>query len=371
MPPSAESDFDLAVVTQDPRFGGGALAQTEAFIGAARALGRRPHAFYGVQPGLAGRSSCLSIGTTAARTVARGVESANQLVAAQRLSPLLRGHDVWVVAATATHGLAALRSGEPYACWVGTPLDAETTGRRAGLPTTSRLAAAVNAPFLTRIERAVLRGARRVFATGAWSRAALANVAGLALTDVGILPIPVDVDRLRPGLGRPREPATLVLVGRLDDPRKNIALALETFLRVRAAIPEARLLLVGEGSPPPLPPGAEALGYVDDLATVLHRASVLVLPSRQEGFGIVVAEALAAGLAVVSTPCGGPEALLRESGGGTVVGSFDSADMAQAILDLLHDPARRARIADAGRAYVEREHHPGRLQELLAKELGR
>ena len=101
----------------------------------------------------------------------------------------------------------------------------------------------------------------------------------------------------------------LVFVGRANDPRKNVGLLLDAL----PLLPGVRALLVGEPPDTPLPERAQATGVVPSIAPFLRRGTMLVLPSHQEGFGIVGAEAMAAGLPVVTTPSGGPEALVRDS----------------------------------------------------------
>ena len=359
---------DLAVVGADPRFGGGALAQMEAFWRGASELGREPTFEHLAHPSLAGVSiegSPLD-GPGLPAPFGR-FDAANQLAAGWRLAPRLRAaKSVWVVSTTAAHGYAALRTGRPYACWIGTGLADEWAGRRPGLVASRRLAIRVNAPILRRLERQVLRAATHVYATSPWSRGSVARAAGLAEEEVGILPIPVDLERFVPApdeewratLERP----LIAFVGRGDDSRKNLPLLLDAM----AALPEARLLLVGSPPPGPLPEGVESTGVVPTVAAHLRRATLFVLPSHQEGFGIAAAEALAAGLPVVTTPSGGPEALVRDSGGGVVLSSFSRDELAATLRELLADPARLEQLRRRGREHVAREHSPARLRELLA-----
>ena len=143
-------------------------------------------------------------------------------------------------------------------------------------------------------------------------------------------------------------------------------LLLAAWPEVRARIPDARLRLVGRPPAGPLPAGVEAVGEVASVAPELRQASLFVLPSFQEGFGIVVAEALASGVPAVVTPCGGPEELVRESGGGTVLADFEPETLADAIVTALGDPQRLAEQRARGRSYVEAHHSPARFRTELA-----
>ena len=374
--------LDLAVVGQDPRFGGGYRSFATAFWNAAAGLGREPHLFY------LSRAHGLSLAPpraalrpreelhepfagTAFPSLLPELDAVNQLAGARRIAPRLRdARSVWVVAASAPYGAAARRSGRPYACWLATGLESEWASRRPGLPASRRAALALNAPVLRRLERDVVRGARLVYGISPASAGTIAAAAGLPLERVGWLPIPVDLDAFAPEpdetwLARLERPA-IAFVGRGADPRKNVRALLDALPAIRARVPGASVRLIGEPPPGPYPEGIEALGAVGSIAPHLRGASLLVLPSLQEGFGIVVAEALACGVPVVVTPSGGPEELVRTSGGGVVLGGFSAEELAGTAAELLSDRERLLVMRRAGRAYVEREHSPARLRGLLA-----
>jgi glycosyltransferase involved in cell wall biosynthesis len=364
---------DLAVVAQDPRFGRGVLAQLEAFWRGAAGLGRHPNLLYLRRRSLARVDlSGSPLDLPGLPGALSAVDALHQTVDARRLVPHLRpARSVWVVSTTASYGYPAARSGRPYACWIGTALADEHEARRRGLPPARRLALAANAPVLRQLERTVLRGAARVYATTPATVDRLAAVAGLDAGAVGVLPIPVDAARFSPlpddvwlaGLAAP----TLVFVGAASDPRKNVGLLLDAFAMLRERVPMARLRLVG---PPPaatLPAGVEATGHVASTPDYLRDAALFVLPSLQEGFGVVAAEALACGVPVLTTPSGGPEHLVRASAGGVVLEGFDPGELAEAAAGLLESTDTLAQMRAAGRNYIVREHSPERFQALLAE----
>jgi glycosyltransferase involved in cell wall biosynthesis len=236
-----------------------------------------------------------------------------------------------------------------------------------------RLAAGASVPWLERLERNVLAGATALYATSAASRGDVAVAAGRPEEDVGLLPIPVDSEHFSPADDATWRDAlsapVLVFVGRTDDPRKNLPLLLDSFATLRETHRGARLRLVGGPLATPPPAGVDVVGRVADVAAELRTAALFVLPSRQEGFCIAAAEALAAGLPVISTPCGGPEDLIRSSGGGEILGRFDPAELAAAIAHLADDTDAAVAKRTAGRAYVERVHAPSRFRELVGAAL--
>lgn len=138
----------------------------------------------------------------------------------------------------------------------------------------------------------------------------------------------------------PASLTTIVAMGRMVE-QKDFATLLTAFAQVRQSRP-ARLVILGDG---PLRPALQAQagalgiagdvampGFVDTPLAHLSRASLFVLSSRHEGFGNVVAEALACGTPVVSTDCKhGPAEILDGGRFGTLVPVADTTAMALAI----------------------------------------
>lgn len=210
---------------------------------------------------------------------------------------------------------------------------------------------------------AVVRDADRVVVP---TRAVAAEVAevlplGDRVTVIGegvstALALPPDADRRAAALGLPGTGYLLSLA--TLEPRKALDVLLATLAHPGA--PPLPLLVVGQpgwGGVDPLataaglglPPGrVRVLGRLPDadLAVVLARARVLVAPSRAEGFGLPVLEAMAAGVPVVSSDA---PALVEVGGGATrVVPREDTVALARALAEVCGDAALRDRMAAAG-----------------------
>jgi glycosyltransferase involved in cell wall biosynthesis len=162
--------------------------------------------------------------------------------------------------------------------------------------------------------------------------------------------------RLRLGLD---ELPTVVCIGRLSR-QKGQDVLLEAWPAIVEGVPEAQLVLVGDGPEEKSLRGragqdVQLVGKRADVADWLAAADVAAFPSRWEGMSIGMLEAMARGRSVVASDVGGAqEALGREAG--ALVPPEDAAALANAIGARLRDPERTAAEGHAARERVERSH---------------
>ena len=181
------------------------------------------------------------------------------------------------------------------------------------------------------------------------------------------LSIPVDTDVFTPP-ATDATPAVFGFAARFEDPRKNLGLALEALARLRANGKNVRFRLAGA-----MPTAAtrarvaelgltDAVDFVGELSSTnlpdFYRSlDVFVLPSHQEGLCIAGLEAMACGVPVVSTRCGGPEDYVRDDETGFLVDARPEA-MAGAMARIADDrPLRRCLSTVARMAAVQEFSH--------------
>ncbi|MBA2708759.1 MAG: glycosyltransferase family 4 protein [Gemmatimonadaceae bacterium] len=204
--------------------------------------------------------------------------------------------------------------------------------------------------------RYVMRKSARVTAVSTWLAAEVTTLDGRAMPEVA--PMPVATEKFGPG--QTREKNRLLFAGRLNSQK-----GLHHLLHGLAATkPLAHLDVVGEGSAgPELRALASTLGVadrvtwhgqVDQLSLVRHyqRATALVVPSTDEGLGLVAAEALLCETPVIAFRSGGLVDVVQHETTGILVNPGDTSQLAAAIDEVVDDAAHMQALARAGRISV-------------------
>jgi glycosyltransferase involved in cell wall biosynthesis len=145
------------------------------------------------------------------------------------------------------------------------------------------------------------------------------------------------------------DPDQILFVGRVDHV-KGVDLAIQAFTKALERRPSLKLLIVGPGESVAAPPQVQFMGKLaaDAIQKLRLQSSLYLCSSRFENFPYVIAEAMALGMPVLSSPTFGALALIQDQ----VTGRIISADLADAILDMLNDRPRLAEIGAAARKSV-------------------
>jgi glycosyltransferase involved in cell wall biosynthesis len=248
-------------------------------------------------------------------------------------------------------------------------------------PVCHRLAAALRTPFVLSVhhyqERGDLRADARCLAVLACSesiRENLVNDARLPKELIHVVPLGIEIPADLPPPPEAAGRAPLVATFAQLTPKQDVA----TFVQAAAAIARqapggSQFLIVGEG------PEESRLRKLASqlqvhkqiifshagvpLERILPEISVYVQTARREGFGLAVLQAMAWGRPVVATAVGGLIGLVRDGQTGFLVPAGDAAAVAARTVDLLGDPARRATMAQNGRALAVKEFSLARMIE--------
>ncbi|MBN2084382.1 MAG: glycosyltransferase family 4 protein [Anaerolineales bacterium] len=238
-------------------------------------------------------------------------------------------------------------------------------------------------PLLRNVFAPSLRRAGRIIAISQAVRRFLIDVEKADPGKIDVVPYGIDADAraraahpnlFRRAIGAEAEPI-VGFVGRLTR-QKGVDVLLRAFARVEKRHPEARLVLAGDG---PDRPALERLarslglrrvmflGWRNDVADIMSDISLLAVPSRWEGFGLVALEAMALGKPVVAARVSALPEIVAAEETGLLVSSGSETELAEALLSLLLDPARAGRMGRAGKARVIKEFPVGRMAQWTAE----
>jgi phosphatidyl-myo-inositol dimannoside synthase len=242
---------------------------------------------------------------------------------------------------------------------------------------------------LTSSQQRALRGAAVLLANSAYTSArvvaAHAWVRPPAICPLTLPPAEPGDESTRLAPEHVWGPHAVLLVGRLASAEqyKGHDQLIDAWPAVLSHVPDARLVFVGDGDDVPrLRAKAQALGVASSLVTtgflddrVVQRAyrdaAVFAMPSRNEGFGLVYLEAMAAGLPCIGSTEDAAAEIIEDGKSGFLVEQSDSAGLAHRLVSLLNDPARRREMGGRGRALLEQRFSYAQFRDRVIAALSR
>lgn len=244
--------------------------------------------------------------------------------------------------------------GVPFLAWIATPWEADRRNRISRYSRQRRLVDnLITRPVVSGLERTILQSRYGNFLTlSSYTLQALNQISGRNIESKMLLPVDSQVFTVN---NEKTITWRVGFSGRYCDPRKNIKLLLKaTQISIQRGF-DIELVLVGDKDPS----GMDELLYKyrlkdkvrcyshmnsEDLSELLQTFDVFVIPSHQEGLCISALEAMACGVPVVSTYCGGPEEFVITGETGYLVDSIPDA-LAKAIEDICTDRNRRKNLS--------------------------
>lgn len=180
-------------------------------------------------------------------------------------------------------------------------------------------------------------------------------------TDAVVIPNGISTEFFNSAKANPewKKPFTIGFIGRFSEPRKGLSVLLEALPNIARIFPEFRVLIAGPGEGieamqsinPALRNRLQFLGRINDeeKASFLKSLDLYVAPNTGgESFGIILTEAMAAGVPVVASDIPAFKYLLDDGRYGKLFENENSEQLATAILELLRKPEIRGELARLG-----------------------
>ena len=214
------------------------------------------------------------------------------------------------------------------------------------------------------LERVAFRRSSRLIAVSGSVARDLSRI-GVPADRISVILNGVDTNEFHPGpadrrkAGVPETVPLALFAGDLKSPRKN----LKTVLRALAAVPGLHLAIAGREADTPYPALARDLGIADrvhflgfrrDMPDLMRAADLFVFPSRYEACSLVLLEALASGLPVVTARSAGGSELIGPEVGLVLEDADDVDSLALAMRTLVADADHRHTMGRSARALAER-----------------
>jgi len=225
------------------------------------------------------------------------------------------------------------------------------------------------------LEKKILRQTKVVLAVSEKVKQELLDI-GIPKEAIRVILNGVDLQEFCPGesdrkpLGLPENVTLALFAGDIRTNRKN----LDTVLRAMVQVPELHLAVVGNTTGSSYPQLAAKLqisdrvhflGYRQDLPEVMRTADFFVFPSRYEPFGMVVTEAMASALPVITTKTAGAAEIVTPNCGIVLADSEDTEALSQALNLLTRNPDQRKQMGKGARLIAEQHSWSSKAQSYI------
>jgi glycosyltransferase involved in cell wall biosynthesis len=232
--------------------------------------------------------------------------------------------------------------------------------------------------WASRLERFTVHRAHAVISPSEQCSSSLKASGWLKRRDIHLVPFAVDWTLWETGAPVSETAPTVLFVGRVER-RKAPELLVEAISAIRTKVPNAQAVFIGESSGEREglsykdwasqrskgDGGSKFLGSVsrDEIVHWLGKSRVLAMPSISESFGLVAAEAMAAGRPVVITTSSGIAKLVQKGGAGCAIPPGDASALAEALLPFLTDASYAAEVGERARVAARQLLDPATVAE--------
>ncbi len=279
------------------------------------------------------------------------------------LSPRLDAYDIIHDNQTLAPGVLALQNSPvPLVTTIHHPI---TFDRDIALANTTSLGLRLlirRWHYFLRMQTRVATRLQRIITVSENSKEDIGNAFGVDRARIDVVYNGIDTHAFSPQPDTPRAPRLLITTASADQPLKGTQHLIPAFARMKKEYKDLRLIFIGK----PKPGGdteqlirqhnlMDSIEFVhgvgvEDIVKLYARATLAIVPSEYEGFGLPAAEAMSCGVPVITTDGGALPEVVGDCG--VVVPRADPVALCRATLNLLKDADQRRYFAAAGRNRV-------------------
>ncbi|NRA45716.1 MAG: glycosyltransferase family 4 protein [Oligoflexales bacterium] len=282
------------------------------------------------------------------------------------------------VGGSAHSALPLLKNNKSYSIWIATPYLDDRIDRKGRLKGLRKIIEILFSYLAINQEKRVLRNARKILALSRYTKQKIHTYYSIPLDRIEVVPFPINIDVFRPNFAkRDNNSKRLIFTGRINDPRKNTPMLLKSFSSILKSLPNTYLTIIGElpsarikklASDLNITRNIEFIDRLDreELVNYYQSSHLFLLPSNQEGLCISALEALACGLPVISTKCGGPEEFVTKKNGKLVEINNDS-QFAKSVIEIVSNDKLLTDMSLESRSLAEQKYSVEKISKKFLK----